>query len=335
MAIPTTLIAFLPTYKDIGWYSALLLMILRLLQGLSVGGEFTGSISFPVEKAPSGKRGFFGSWSTFGVFGGMLIGSGLATIITAILTKEQLHDFGWRIPFLFGALIGVVGLFLRRGMGGEEHFKKMMDQNKTVVSPLAEFWKNYKLPALKIMLLSWSFGVSVYLIFIFLPSYLHTFHGVKLDEALSAHTIAIIVLMLIIPYFGYLNDRFGRKLILFISLLGFVVFSYPIFALMFENTFKAILVAMLLFSVLEAMFQSVMPALMTEMFPTSIRYTGLSISYNFSMAIFGGTTPLVCTWLVKISGGNIWMPVYYLIATCVIGVITLFFIPETYKKELD
>ena len=185
------------------------------------------------------------------------------------------------------------------------------------------------------MLLSWSFGVSVYLIFIFLPSYLHTFHGVKLDEALSAHTIAIIVLMLIIPYFGYLNDRFGRKLILFISLLGFVVFSYPIFALMFENTFKAILVAMLLFSVLEAMFQSVMPALMTEMFPTSIRYTGLSISYNFSMAIFGGTTPLVCTWLVKISGGNIWMPVYYLIATCVIGVITLFFIPETYKKELD
>lgn len=335
MAIPTTLIGFLPTYESIGWYSALLLVVLRLFQGLSVGGEFTGSISFLVEKAPKGNRGFYGSWSTFGVFGGMLLGSGLATIITSLLTKEQLHDFGWRIPFLFGSLIGVFGLFLRKGMGDDQHFEKMKEQNKIEKSPLNEFWTNYKLPALKIMLLSWSFGVSVYLIFIFLPSYLHTFIGVKLDEALSTHTIAIIVLMLMIPYFGYLNDRFGRKLILLISLVGFVVFSYPLFALMYENTFKAILVAMLVFSFLEAMFQSVMPALMTEMFPTRIRYTGLSISYNFSMAIFGGTAPLVCTWLIKVSGGNVWMPVYYLVATCIIAIITLFFIPETYKKELD
>ena len=335
MAIPTTLIGFLPNYESIGWYSALLLIILRLLQGLSVGGEFTGSISFLVEKAPKGKRGFFGSWSTFGVFGGMLLGSGLASIITAVLSTEQLHDFGWRIPFLFGAVIGVVGIYLRKGMGDDDHFDKMKKENKTTKTPLAEFWANYKMQALKIILLSWAFGVSVYLIFIFLPSYLHTFHNVKLDDALSAHTITLIALMLMIPLFGWVTDKIGRKTVLFISLIGFAVFSYPLFALMFENTFIAILMAMLVFAVFEAMFQAVMPALMTETFPTSVRYTGLSISYNFSMALFGGTTPLICTWLVKVSGGNVWMPAYYLIATCIIAIITAMFIPETYKKELD
>jgi len=334
MAIPTTLIAFLPTYESIGWYSALLLVLLRLLQGLSVGGEFTGSMSFLVEKAPEGNRGFYGSFSTFGVFGGMLIGSGLASLVAAILTKEQMHDFGWRIPFLFGAVIGLVGLYLRKGMSDEKVVASMKENNESAKNPLAEFWKNHKLAGLKIVLMSWALGVSVYLLFVFMPSYLHTFHNVKLDEALSSHTIAIIVLMLLIPYFGYLNDKIGRKPILFISLIGFVLLSYPLFSLMFVNTFSAILTAMLVFAVLQAMFQSVMPALMTEMLPTRVRYTGLSVSYNISMALFGGTTPLVCTWLVKVSGGNVWMPAYYLIAVSVIAIITLFFIPESYKKEL-
>ena len=334
MAIPTTLIAFLPNYESIGWYSALLLIILRLLQGLSVGGEFTGSISFLVEKAPENRRGFYGSWSTFGVFGGMLLGSGLASILTAILSHNQLHDFGWRIPFLFGAVIGVVGLYLRKGMGDDEHFENVIKDHKSKKPPLSEFWADYKTQALKIVLLSWSFGVSVYMIFIFLPSYLHTFLHVKLDDALSSHTIAIVVLMLLIPLFGILTDKFGRKTVLFVSLIGFVVFSYPLFALMFENTFMAILGATLVFALFEAMFQGVMPALMTETFPTRVRYTGLSVSYNFALALFGGTTPLVCTWLIKITGGNIWMPAYYLIATCIIGIIIAFTIPETFKNEL-
>lgn len=335
MAIPTTLIGFLPTYESIGWYSALLLVILRLLQGLSVGGEFTGSISFLVEKAPKDKRGFFGSWSTFGVFGGMLLGSAMASIITSLMSTEQLHDFGWRIPFLFGAVIGVVGLYLRKGMGDDEHFDKMKKEHISEKTPLAEFWKDYKLQALKIIMLSWAFGVSVYLIFIFLPSYLHTFHNVKLEDALSAHTISIVVLMVLIPFFGILTDKFGRKPILLISLIGFVFFTYPLFSLMFENTFTSILLAMLAFAILEAIFQAVMPALMTETFPSRVRYTGLSVSYNFSMALFGGTTPLICTWLVKVSGGNVWMPAYYLIATAVIAIITVMFIPETFKKELN
>lgn len=334
MAIPTTLVGLLPTYEKVGWVAALLLVILRLLQGLSVGGEFTGSISFLVEKAPKGKRGFFGSWTTFGVFGGMLVGAGIAAIVTSVLTEPQLQSFGWRIPFLFGGVIGMAGLYLRKDMKEDEPFDKTGNEKKSSKLPLAEFWAHYKMQAIKIMLISWAFGVSVYLIFIYLPSYLHTFHHVKLSDALTAHTITIVFLMLIIPLFGHLSDKIGRKVLLLLSLVGFVLFSYPLFSLMFHNTFYSILIAMLSFAILEAMFQAVMPALMTEMFPTRVRYTGLSISYNLSMAIFGGTTPLVCTWLVKASGGNVWMPAYYLIATCVIAILTTLFIPESYKNEL-
>ncbi len=334
MAIPTTLVGLLPTYESIGWVAALLLVILRLLQGLSVGGEFTGSISFLVEKAPANRRGFYGSWSTFGVFGGMLLGAGLAAIITSVLSVQQLHSYGWRIPFLLGAVIGVVGLLLRKGMDEGKVFAEMKKDKNSSKLPLAEFWANYKLQSLKIILISWAFGVSVYLLFIFLPSYLHTFHHVKLSDALSAHTMAIVFLMLLIPVFGHLTDKLGRKTVLLMSLIGFVIFTYPLFALMFNNTFYAVLSAMLAFAVLEAVFQAVMPALMTEMFPARVRYTGLSVSYNISLAIFGGTTPLISTWLIKISGGDVWMPAYYLIATCLVAIITTFFIPETYKKEL-
>lgn len=332
MAIPTTLIGFLPTYENAGWYASMALVLLRLFQGLSVGGEFTGSISFLVEQAPKEKRGFYGSWSTLGVFGGMLLGSGLASLITRILSEDALNSYGWRIPFLFGALIGIVGLYLRKGLNDEQSPRTSEEQ--IVKTPIAEFWAGYKLQAIKIILLSWCFGVSVYLIFIFLPSYLDTFHQAKLDDAMATHTIAMIVLMLMIPLFGKLTDRIGRKPILLLTLLGFVVATYPLFKLMFEHSFVSLLAAMLCFAILQAMFQAVMPALMTEAFPKRVRYTGLSVSYNIAMALFGGTTPLVCTWLVKVTGGNVMMPAYYLIATAVIALITMQFLPETYRSAL-
>jgi len=335
MAIPTTLIGFLPTYNSIGWYAALILIILRLIQGLSVGGEFTGSISLLVEMAPPNKRAFFGSWSTFGAFGGILVGAGIATLVTSLLPHKEVLAYGWRIPFILGSVIGITGFVMRKHMVAGARSKDLIDDKGISQSPLLELWKHHRVNAFKVILLSWTLGVSVYLIFLYLPSYLHTFLNVPLDISLSAHTISLAALIIMIPFFGILSDRIGRKVVLFISFSGFILFSYSLFGLLFKSTFEAMLLALLAFAVFEALFQSTLPALMTELFPEKIRYTGLSVSYNISLALFGGTTPVFCTWLVKVSGDNVWMPAYYLIFTAVIALVVVFTLPETYKKPLE
>ncbi len=333
MAIPTTLIGLLPTHQQIGWYAPLLLTILRLAQGLSVGGEFTGSISFLVEKAPEGKRGYYGSWTTFGVMGGMLLGSLIAAVVSNILTPAQLYDFGWRIPFIFGSGIGITGLYLRKGMREGEQFERMRKEGISR-SPLRDFWKGHRVPAIKLILISWGFAVSVYLVLIFLPTYLHKFLGVPLESALSTHTIAMAVMMLLIPLMGRLSDRIGRKPVMMAGMAGFVVLTLPLFTLLFKSTFSAILAAMLAFVVMEGMLQAALPALMSEMFPTRIRYTGLSVSYNISLALFGGTAPLIATWLIHISD-NIRMPAFYLIISTLVSLVTLIFIKETSRESLE
>ncbi len=331
MAIPTTLIGVLPTYQQIGWYAALLLTMLRLAQGLSVGGEFTGSISFLVENAPKGKKGYYGSWTTFGVMSGMLLGSLIAAIVTNILPYTQLYDFGWRIPFLFGSVIGVTGLYLRRNMLEDNAFKNMKERSRR---PLGDFWGNYKLTALKMILISWGFGVSVYLILIFMPTYLHKFLSVPLESALSIHTIALIIMMVLIPFMGFMSDKIGRKMLMVMGMGGFVIFTYPLFMLFFKTTFIAIFVAMIFFIVLEAILQAALPALLAEMLPIKIRYTGLSVSYNISLALFGGTAPLIATWLIK-STGNILMPAFYLIFATFLSVITLIFVKKYSNKFVE
>ncbi len=335
MAIPTTLLGCLPTHSQWGWASAVFLVFIRLLQGVSVGGEFTGSISFLVEKAPDGKRGFYGSWTTFGVMGGMLLGSGVGALITSILTPEQVQHYGWRIPFLMGFLVGILGIYLRKDMVRDGAIDKLKREGGLSPSPLRELWADYRGAATKLIFFNWGFAVSVYLVFIYLTSYLHSFLNVPLHLALSANTIAMVFLMCIIPFMGKLSDRVGRKPMLLCALAGFTLLSFPLFGLLFKCTFWAILLALLLFALMESMLQGVAPAAMAEMFPARIRYTGLSVSYNIAMALFGGTAPVMATWLIKITGGNHWMPSVYLAASTLIAAIAVYFFKETFKTPLN
>lgn len=335
MAIPTTLVGILPTHSQWGWFAAALLVLLRLLQGFSVGGEFTGSITFLVEAAPPGKRGLFGSWTTFGVIGGMLLGSGVGTLITCILSNQQVYSFGWRIPFLLGSLVGIAGLFLRKKMKAEDAISKARKKEDIVKSPIKELWYNYKKPLGKVIFINWGFAVSVYLVFIYLTSYLHSFLDIPMHIALSANTIAMVLLMLLIPLMGKLSDLIGRKPLLLTAFLAFVVFSLPLFALFYKQTFFMTLLPLLIFAVFESALQGAIPATMAEMFPTRIRDTGLSLGYNIALAIFGGTTPLVATWLIKISGKNTHMPALYLIFATAIGFIAVIFCKETKNIKLN
>ena len=254
----------------------------------------------------------------------MLLGSLVATTITNVLTSEQLYDYGWRIPFLLGAVIGVTGLYLRRNMNGDSLFQYEKNHTNT---PIKDFWKYHKIDSLKMILISWGFGVSVYIILIFMPTYLHKFIGVPLENELYTHTIALVVMMLIIPMLGFISDRTGQRFMMILGMGGFVVFTFPLFMLFFYNIFIAVLTAMFLFIILEGMLQASIPALLAQMIPKNIRYSGLSISYNVSLALFGGTAPLIGTWLIKITG-NIWMPAFYLIAATSISFITLLFMKK-------
>ena len=334
MAIPTTLLGCLPTHSQLGWVSAALLVFIRLLQGISVGGEFTGSISFLVERAPDRKRGFYGSWTTFGVMGGMLLGSGMGALVTSVLTPDQVHHFGWRLPFLLGFPVGIAGLYLRKDMARDDAIEKLKREGGLSPSPLKELWREHRRAAIKLILFNWGFAVSVYLVFIYLTSYLHSFLKVPLHRALSANTIAMVFLMCIIPFMGRLSDRFGRKPMLLAALAGFALFSVPLFGLLFKCAFWAILLSLLLFALMESVLQGVAPAAMAEMFPARIRYTGLSISYNVAMALFGGTAPMAATWLIQITHGNHWMPALYLAASALLAALAVCSFKETAKEQL-
>lgn len=335
MAIPTTLIGCLPTHASLGWLAALLLILLRLLQGISVGGEFTGSISYLVEKAPEGSRGFYGSWTTFGVMGGMLLGSGVGALVTTLLTHAEVHDYGWRIPFLLGSVVGILGLILRRGMASDDLIERLKRQGRLSQSPLRELWHGYRNRVLKLILFIWGFAVSVYLIFIYLTSYLHSFLHVPMHLALSANTIAMTFLMCVTPFMGRLSDRVGRRPPLLLAFAGFTLLAFPLFGLLFRGTFTAILLSLMLFALMQGVLQGVVPATMAEMFPARIRYTGLSVSYNIAMALFGGTAPMTATYLIRATDGNRWMPAVYLAVAAAISLVTVTRFRETFKEPLE
>lgn len=199
---------------------------------------------------------------------------------------------------------------------------------------LREFLKMHLTAATKIFFFNWGFAVSIYMVFVYLTSYLHSFLNVPMHRALTANTIAMLFMMCLIPLMGKLSDRIGRKPMLVSALSGFILFSFPLFALFFNLNFLPILLAMLGFAVMESMLQGVAPAAMAEVFPTRIRYTGLSVSYNTAMALFGGTAPLAATWLIKIAGNNHWMPAGYLVFSTLVGLAAVLYFKETAHEPL-
>jgi MHS family proline/betaine transporter-like MFS transporter len=320
MAIPTTLIGCLPTYAEVGLWAPALLVVLRLLQGLSVGGEFTGSACFLVENAPAGRRTFYGSWATVGVAVGVLLGSGMVAVVTGALGPEASRAWGWRLPFLLGGLLGLVGGLLRGRMRSVESAGEK--------SPLGEFLAHYRADGVRLFLFLWCYSVSFNVVLIFMASYLHTFFDFPLSTAMAVNTALMVVMIVLIPTLGWLGDRFGRKRVLAFGLVGFLLATLPLFLLFRQLTLGAVVAAQLALVGLVAVQQGVVPATAVTVFPRRVRYTSLSISFNFAMALLSGTTPLLCTWLISASGGNTLMPAFYLMASAAVTLALLPSLPQ-------
>ncbi|MGW5696355.1 MFS transporter [Streptomyces asiaticus] len=314
MMVATLLIAVMPPYAKIGLVAPIAILIARLIQGFSAGGEFGSATAFLVEHMPE-KRGFMASWQFASQGLATLLASAFGTVLTTTLSDAQLESWGWRIPFFFGLLIGPVGYYIRRYVGEAGEFVKTADQER---APMKETFRTQQDRMLVAMgALAVSTAISYFI------TYMPTFAVKELDLPAStgfASTLVTgIVLTGLTPVVGHLSDRFGRTRIMLIFATLILALVYPSLAfLVAAPGFGVILGVMFLVGVLKAGYFAPLPAMMAELFPVTNRATGLAVSYNIAVMLFGGTTPLIIVWLVDVTGNKL-APTFYLMFLAVLS----------------
>lgn len=332
MAIPTTLIGLLPTYDQIGWLAPLFLTLIRLAQGLSMGGEFTGSMVFVVEHAQRRNRGLYGSWVVFSLLIGILIGSGVATTTCYVLSEDQILAWGWRIPFLLSAIGGLLGSVIRRTVHEPEQFTQAKKRQKEHSTPIVELFRHHLKTICYVVTFELTLAIGFYLIVTFINNFLRAHLGFDMVTSLMMTTISMIAMGVAIPLSGFLSDRIGRKPLLIGSSLAFTLFAYPLFIAL-EGSLTTALIAQVCLSFIMGIYFAPLPATLVELFSVNIRFSGLSISHSISMAVFGGSAPLIATALIQWTNNNA-APAIYLGAGSLIAAIALMFLKDRFKSEL-
>jgi MFS transporter, MHS family, proline/betaine transporter len=314
MAVPTCLMAVLPTYTQIGLLAPLLLILLRLAQGLAVGGEYTTSLVLLVEQALPSRRGRVGSYAPFGAFGGLLLGSAIGWAITASITPEESAVWGWRLAFVMGLVIGIIVFLIRRQLPREP----VITAPKTETAPLIDAFRTQKKAMLQVIGFNLSTAVGFYLCFVFSTTWLHQVAAVPVPIALLLNSIGLALMMVMTPFLGALSDRIGRKTVLLIGAAGLILASVPLLGWMGHGTVLSIVTGQFGFEIFVGCFAGASPAFMVEAFPKHVRCSGLSVGYNLSMSIFGGTLPMVAVFLIT-ETGNVLSPAWYLVGVSVIA----------------
>ncbi|MEU9291453.1 glycine betaine/L-proline transporter ProP [Streptomyces sp. NPDC048275] len=335
MAIGTFAIGLIPSYATIGVGAPILLLLARLVQGFSTGGEYAGASTFIAEYAPDKKRGFFGSWLEFGTLAGYIGGAGLVTLMTAFLSTEDLLSWGWRVPFLIAGPMGIVGLYLRMRLEETPAFAAEVEKSERERPKvrLREMVTGQWRALLLCMGLVLVFNVTDYMLLSYMPSYLTS--ELKYDETHGLLVVlGVMALMMIVqPFAGALTDRIGRRPVIAAGCVGFLALSVPAILLIRQGSLLAVALGMGALGLLLVCFTSSMPAALPALFPTRVRYGSLSIGFNVSVSLFGGTTPLVVTALIGATG-NMMMPAYYMMAAAVIGGAAVWFMAECAGRPL-
>jgi MHS family proline/betaine transporter-like MFS transporter len=327
MAIPTFIVGTLPGYEAIGLAAPILLTLCRMLQGLSVGGEYTTSVVFMVENAPANRRGIAGALACCGATIGILLGSATGASLAAIMSPESLNSWGWRIPFLFGLVIGLVGLLLRRNI---EVKNVGVDKPK---QPLTEILQSHRLLLARLAGLSVFTAVSFYLLFVYLVSWLQLEDKMGQEVSLEINTISMAVLIPVMVAAGALSDRIGRKPLLIGTVAATIFLAYPLFSGMHHQSQVLVQLCQLGFALLVGVYLGVAPAFMAETAPAHVRSTSLALGYNLTLGIVGGLTPLTATWLVHQTHSAV-APAFMIIVAALISFGTILFMKETYKQNL-
>jgi MHS family proline/betaine transporter-like MFS transporter len=338
MAAGTFAIGLIPSYASIGIFAPVLLLVARLVQGFSTGGEYGGAATFIAEFSTDKRRGFMGSFLEFGTLIGYVLGAGTVAVLSATLSHEALLSWGWRVPFLIAGPLGLVGLYIRMKLEETPAFKKQAEareaEDKAVPKHrlrelLARQWK----PLLLCVGLVLIFNVTDYMALSYLPSYLSS--TLHFDETHGLFLV-LLVMVLMMPmtlFAGRLSDTIGRKPVMLFGCVGLFALSIPALLLIRMGAVLPVFSGLLILGVLLSCFTGVMPSALPALFPTRIRYGALAIGFNISVSLFGGTTPLVAAWLVDRTG-NLMMPAYYLMAASLIGVVSVLALRETARRPL-
>jgi MHS family proline/betaine transporter-like MFS transporter len=327
MAVSTLGIGLLPTYETGGVFAPILMVACRMVQGLAVGGEYACSIVVLVETAPPRSRAFRGSWACFSATAGNMLGSAVGAILFTTLSEDQIAAWGWRLPFLSGVLVALVGVYLRRNftmphgapaVGGFRFLQAVTKEGRAM---------------LNIVGLNMVAAISFYMLYVYLVQYVHDVAHISTARALDINTLNMGILLLVMPAAGYISDRIGRKPLVYASMGLLIASSWPLFLLLHSPSELHVFLAQFGFTVIIGLYLGVVPALMVEQVPASVRCTAVATTYNLTIALFGGTAPMLCVYLIDKSGNDI-VPAIYLIGAATIALLTAARMQETAFREL-
>jgi MHS family proline/betaine transporter-like MFS transporter len=335
MALPTLLLGLLPVYDQVGLFAPLLLVLVRLLQGLSVGGEFSSSATYLVETAPEGQRGLTGSWANIGSMAGSLLGVGAAALVTNLFDAETLDAWAWRLPFLGGALLGTAAIWVRHDLHESERFRAH-HEGREDTSPLLQAFTTNRRETLLALLFSASYGTCYYLAFVYLPEWLTAQELMSRGTALAINTAMTLLVIPAMPLAAIVGDRWlPRRTWIALAVLLLALAALPLHAWMLASggSWTAILVAHGTIFLLLAVPLGSGPALFVELFPERDRLSGYSVAFNIGLGVFGGFTPMIAATLIASTGVAV-APSLYLAFASLVAVAALAAMPDRSRSPL-
>lgn len=331
MALGTFAIGLIPSYDRIGIWAPIALLLARLVQGFSTGGEYGGAATFIAEYSTDRNRGLMGSWLEFGTLAGYVAGAGVVTALQVGISEEAMLSWGWRLPFLIAGPLGLLGLYTRMKLEETPSFQAYAAEAEKREHDrpgwhhlFTVHWRQL----LKCVGLVLVFNVTDYMLLAYVPSYMTVSLGYPENRGLILVIIVMLLMMPLNVLGGYLSDRLGRRPMIMGACTALVVLSIPCFHLIQSGSLAAIFIGLMLLGLALVCFTSSMPSTLPALFYTPIRYTALSVAFNLSVSVFGGTTPLLMAWLVK-KTSYLDLPAWYLMAAALVGFITMFTVRET------
>jgi MFS transporter, MHS family, proline/betaine transporter len=313
MAIPTTLIGLMPTYAQVGISATIVLILLRTLQGFALGGGYTGAMVFLVEHAPAHKKGIWGSWIAFSAISGVILGSTVLALLSSALTEEAMTSWGWRIPFIASVFGGFLGNYMRNNLQESEEYVAVKAARREHQVPLVEIFKNHKSKIMRIIFLDFLTAIGFFIISIYLASYFKIYLNIPGNQAFWINTLNVLIFAAATIAGGWFTDKGYPYKVLIYPCIAIVLLAYPLFILMQSKSLFMIFFAQAILALLFGLFFGALPNVLVKVFPTNIRCSGLSLSHNLSMAIFGGSAPFLATWLIATTS-NVAAPAFMLVA---------------------